>query len=523
MRLHRSFPTLVLLGWLTGLLAAPSATAAYEFPRVDGLEGNVTFWRNVYAVWSQNEIAFHDRRDFNMVYRVVKVPPRTDAKARRRAIVKARNELVGVLRKLNKKRPRSGDGLEGLELEVFTALKDIRHDDKYRRISTLRAQNGLRERFVAGYVSAGAYERQIRDRLALAGLPEEIVALAYLESLMDIRAVSHAGAVGMWQFMRPTAKEYMHVNEVVDERMDPIIAADAAAKYINQALKDVGPWPVAITSYNYGRSGMRRAIKGAGSDDLAVILKKFHSKRFGLAARNYYASFLAVHDVLTHPQDYLKGYEQRPAWAYDVVRLPFPVLSTQLVDKRTLSQTDFVFLNPALTREARTGGEVLPRGLPLRVPRGKYDAVVRHLLSMSKKERRKAQASVRAWHKANGRDTIEQIARRYGAAPQAVASRNGLQTKDTPPKGKKIAIPSAGAGYSMFPDAPDAAIPPDSATPTGALRYRPAGWGPSAPALKPGPTVRVPYRPTVAPTASGPGPWLGEAATAAALPPSPTS
>jgi membrane-bound lytic murein transglycosylase D len=282
MRLHRSFLTLVTLGLLAGLLCAAPAAAAYEFPRVDGLEGNVAFWRNVYAVWSENEIAFHDRKDFHIVYRVVKVPPRTDGKARRKAIVKARSELTAALKQLNKTQPKTGDGLEGVELEVWTNLKDIRHADKYRRLSTIRAQNGLRERFVAGYVSAGAYERQIRDRLALAGLPEEIVALAYLESLMDIRAVSHAGAVGMWQFMRPTAKEYMHVNNVVDERMDPIIAADAAAKYINQALKEVGPWPVAITSYNYGRAGMRRAIKGAGSDDLGVILKKFTSKRFGL-------------------------------------------------------------------------------------------------------------------------------------------------------------------------------------------------------------------------------------------------
>jgi membrane-bound lytic murein transglycosylase D len=499
MRLHRSFLSLVSLGLVAGLLIAAPAHAAYDFPRVDGLEGNVTFWRNVYAVWSQNEIAFHDRKDFHMVYRVVKVPPRTDGKARRKAILKARSELIAVLKKLNKKQPKTADGLTGLELEVWTNLKDIKHADKYRRLSTLRAQNGLRERFVAGYVSAGAYERQIRDRLALAGLPEEIVALAYLESLMDIRAVSHAGAVGMWQFMRPTAKEYMHVNAVVDERMDPIIAADAAAKYINQALKDVGPWPVAITSYNYGRSGMRRAIKGAGSDDLAIILKNFKSKRFGLAARNYYASFLAVHDVLTHPEEYFADYEQRPAWAYDVVRLPFPILSTQLVGKGTLSQTDFVFLNPALTRSARTGGEVLPRGLPLRVPRGKYDAVVRHLLGMSKKERGKAARHVRSWHTASGRETVSRIAGKYGVSAQAVAKRNGLQASTKPQKGKKIAIPSTPVGYSMFPDAPDAAIPPDSATPTGALRL-----GPRTPAMKRMRPAVVPWVPAVSAPLSPP-------------------
>jgi membrane-bound lytic murein transglycosylase D len=509
MRLHRSFLTLVTLGLLAGLLCAAPAAAAYEFPRVDGLEGNVAFWRNVYAVWSENEIAFHDRKDFHIVYRVVKVPPRTDGKARRKAIVKARSELTAALKQLNKTQPKTGDGLEGVELEVWTNLKDIRHADKYRRLSTIRAQNGLRERFVAGYVSAGAYERQIRDRLALAGLPEEIVALAYLESLMDIRAVSHAGAVGMWQFMRPTAKEYMHVNNVVDERMDPIIAADAAAKYINQALKEVGPWPVAITSYNYGRAGMRRAIKGAGSDDLGVILKKFTSKRFGLAARNYYASFLAVHDVLTHPQDYLADYEQRPAWAYDVVRLPFPILSTQLIGKNTLTQTDLVFLNPALTQSARTGGEALPRGIPLRVPRGKYDAVVRHLLGMSKQERRKADRHVRAWHTANGRETIEGIAGQYGVSASAVASRNGVSASSKPAKGKKIAIPSSPVGYSMFPDAPDAAIPPDSATPTGALR-----WGPPAPELKPRLPSDVPWVPVSLRPA---------AATAAALSPPPRS
>jgi membrane-bound lytic murein transglycosylase D len=446
---------------LAATLLCASSSAAYEYTRVPRLEPNVAFWQKVYVTWSVDDIALHDTEDFKLVYRVVRVPARGQKEnglTRAQAITQASTETREALRRLDNMRPMSADGLNDVEKEIFERLKNVARADKYAFSTRVRAQNGLRERFLQGYRAAGAWEPEVRERLKEAGLPEDLVALAYVESLMTIRAKSHAGAVGIWQFMPATGREYMHVNSVVDERMDPILATDAAAKYINTALKNVGPWPVAITSYNYGRGGMKRAITETGSTDLAVILERYKHKNFGFAARNYYASFLAVHDVLHNPERFLGKIEQKPAWRYEIVRLPFPVLSNQLastgVDKDTL-----IYMNPGLTEAARSGQEALPRGLPLRVPTGKGETFVRQVLALSQTERAKADRLARVTHKANGKETPAHIAKTYGVSVDVVAKAAGVGEGVKVKKGTLLALPSTKQRYSLFPNAKSLGIP----------------------------------------------------------------
>ena len=96
-------------------------------------------------------------------------------------------------------------------------------------------------------------------------LPEELKAMAIIESAMDPLAVSRAGAKGMWQFMYATAKMYgLHIDSFVDERMDPFKAADAAARYLQDAYEIFGDWNLAIASYNCGAGNVNKAIRRSG-------------------------------------------------------------------------------------------------------------------------------------------------------------------------------------------------------------------------------------------------------------------
>src|SRR5437867_985660 len=83
----------------------------------------------------------------------------------------------------------------------------VKRDDKFRRMDFVRAQNGLKNRFEKGYFLSGAHEKEIRLRLKEAGLPEDLIAVVFVESLFYSRATSHAGAGGIWQFMKGTARE----------------------------------------------------------------------------------------------------------------------------------------------------------------------------------------------------------------------------------------------------------------------------------------------------------------------------
>ena len=98
------------------------------------------------------------------------------------------------------------------------------------------------------------------------GLPEELMAMAIIESALNPLAVSRAGAKGMWQFMYQTAKSYgLHIDSFVDERLDPVKSADAAARYLKDAYGIFGDWNLAIASYNCGAGNVSKAIRRSGS------------------------------------------------------------------------------------------------------------------------------------------------------------------------------------------------------------------------------------------------------------------
>ena len=96
-------------------------------------------------------------------------------------------------------------------------------------------------------------------------LPEELKAMAVIESALNPVAVSRAGAKGMWQFMYQTAKIYgLHIDSFVDERLDPFKSADAAARYLEDAYEIFGDWNLAIASYNCGAGHVNKAIRRSG-------------------------------------------------------------------------------------------------------------------------------------------------------------------------------------------------------------------------------------------------------------------
>ena len=96
-------------------------------------------------------------------------------------------------------------------------------------------------------------------------LPEELKAMTIIESAMNPTAVSRVGAKGMWQFMYTIAKMYgLHIDSFVDERMDPVKSAEAAAQYLEDAYEIFGDWNLAIASYNCGAGNVLKAIRRAG-------------------------------------------------------------------------------------------------------------------------------------------------------------------------------------------------------------------------------------------------------------------
>src|SRR5262249_5095074 len=147
------------------------------------------------------------------------------------------------------------------------------------------------------------------------GLPVELALLPMVESGFNRYARSKCGAVGLWQFTRSTGKEYMTVNGGRDDRLNPARATEAAAQLLLHNHDLLGSWPLAITAYNYGTSGMMRAVEATGGGDYCEILRRWDGPRFGFASKNYYSEFLAALQVYQYREAYFPGIDQEvPAY-----------------------------------------------------------------------------------------------------------------------------------------------------------------------------------------------------------------
>lgn len=131
-------------------------------------------------------------------------------------------------------------------------------------------------------------------------LPLELKYMSIIESMMNPLAVSRAGAKGMWQFMYKTAKVYgLNITSFVDERLDVVKASDAAARYLRDAYKVLGDWPLAISSYNCGMGNVQKAIHRAGSRDFWAVYPYLPTE-----TRGYVPAFVGAYYAMTYCKEY---------------------------------------------------------------------------------------------------------------------------------------------------------------------------------------------------------------------------
>lgn len=141
---------------------------------------------------------------------------------------------------------------------------------------------------------SGLYFNLIDGILSQYGLPRELKYLAVIESDLKSTALSSAGAVGPWQFMSYTAKDYgLTVNQNQDDRMDYYKSTNAAAKYLLNLYKDLKDWLLVIAAYNGGTGRVDNAIRKSGSRDFWKLQYYLPEE-----SRNHVKKFIATHYIM---------------------------------------------------------------------------------------------------------------------------------------------------------------------------------------------------------------------------------
>jgi membrane-bound lytic murein transglycosylase D len=357
----------------------PPSTGAFPVP--SDLQDNVDFWRHVYGKWGRGQVAFHDDRYLGVIYEVADLPgPSSDGYTReqrnwldvRKADYAAR--LKSLHRRVSEGKPLSPD-----ERELMAKFDKVGGRAALAGAEErVRSQRGLRERFRRGVEISGRYDTAFREIMRQHGVPEDLAYLPHVESSFQTHARSKVGAGGVWQFMPGTARNYMTLNGAVDERFDPILAADGAARYLAQAYRKLGSWPLAITSYNHGQGGMAKA-KAIYGDDIGKIATRYDGRAFGFASRNFYAEFVAAREVASNPERYFpEGVRYESPWHYDRLVLHHPLPADSIARHYGVSSSALSQINLHWDDRVRTGSLYLPAGTTIWLPEGSTRRVASH-------------------------------------------------------------------------------------------------------------------------------------------------
>jgi membrane-bound lytic murein transglycosylase D len=429
------------------------------------LEQDVRFWIRVYTEVTIDQGLLHDDWNLGLVYEVLRFDPASSPAQRERRVAEAKARYASLLKRFA---AGSTDNLTPHEQRILHAFGEVAGAREFREaIDRIRFQLGQAERFHEGLIRAAVWEKQIAHTLTQHGVPAEIAALPHVESSFNLAAYSKVGAAGLWQFMPSTARRFMRVDSVVDERLDPYSATEAAANLMLYNYRLLGTWPLAVTAYNHGPGGLRRAQDELSSSDIAVIVKRYQGATFGFASRNFYVAFLAALEVDRNAEKYFGPITRLPETDSTPVEIPDYIPVEALAKAFKVDMGALRVLNPALRPPIWSGSRLVPRGYALRLPGVPPQAEIAAGLERLPPSQRYVAQRNDGSHKIRRGETLVSIAAASGVSLPRLLAANGWSAAPVVTRGATVRIPMPASRAEGAGGAPAvAAAPPPASLPT---------------------------------------------------------
>jgi membrane-bound lytic murein transglycosylase D len=471
------------LGFLLAPLGFPGAVGAQEanpFSVPPELEPDVRFWVRVYTEVGTDQGLLHDSWNLELVYEVVRFDADTSLPERERQVAAAKARYAELLRRFA---AGATENLSLHERRILRAFGDNARPAQFLdAIDRIRFQLGQADRFHEGLMRAEAWETHIARTLKERGVPAEIAALPHVESSFNPAAYSRVGAAGLWQFMPSTARRFMRVDGLVDERLDPYRATEAAANLMLYNYNLLGSWPLAVTAYNHGPGGLRRAQDELGTSDIAVIVKRYQGATFGFASRNFYVSFLAALEVDRNAEMFFGPITRLPDTQSTTVELPDYIPVEPLAKAFKVDIGALRVLNPALRPPIWDAERFVPRGYALRLPGMPPATEIAAAWARLPLTQRYLTQRSDATHRLRRGETLNAVAAKNGVTAARLLAANGWTEAPELQRGQVLRLPlpisradKAAPGLAAVAEAAPPAAPPPAAPPTpasGASRPR---------------------------------------------------
>ncbi len=358
-------------------------------------------------------------------------------------------ELSQLVRQIALVESRNGFSRNGempLELNEFVET-EIRH-----------FQGRERRFFLASYARAGAYLQLMTRKFSDAGMPEQLVYLAFIESGFKTNAFSRARALGPWQFIASTGNRYgLTRDRWIDRRRDFAHSTDGAIAYLTDLHAMFGDWNTAIAAYNSGEGRVLRVINRQREN----YLDQFWDLYIQLPqeTRRYVPRFHAVLNILSDPERW--GFTDLPApndpVEFDTLVVEKQMSLANIASRIGVAATELEYLNPELRHK------ITPEyAYALRVPPGRAPQLADAIDRIP--ESKLPDVPEFVIHRVRYGQTLSTIAQRYRTSARAIQLANNLRSAHRIRAGQRLRIPVRNASYYARRTTRNAVQTPDGAT-----------------------------------------------------------
>jgi membrane-bound lytic murein transglycosylase D len=260
-------------------------------------EKNVMFWRDIYSYFDSKHILIHSKKDLGNVFMVVNLTNLYKLESR---------PIVAEIKKnriMRKKVQDVKDEINKCYLGnkcKYKLNKKISQNSLYR---SLRTQTGQLDILKKGVKRFQVYKNSIYEIIKNTNSNPEWIAIPFLESSFNSKAISKVGATGAWQIMSYVGKRMMPINKYMDTRKNPVISAYAGLKILRENRIITKNEDIAIISYNSGLRNYfllkKKFKKSKFKTNEYLKLSRSKNKNFNFASENFLLEYYAMKEFLT--------------------------------------------------------------------------------------------------------------------------------------------------------------------------------------------------------------------------------
>jgi membrane-bound lytic murein transglycosylase D len=308
---------------------------------------------------------------------------------------------------------------------------------------------GERDFFIQSFKRSGRYRPQIVAALEAAGLPSELSWLPLIESGFKVRALSHARALGLWQFIPSTGYKFgLSRDRYIDERLDPEKSTVAAIAYLKELHQIFGDWATVLAAYNCGEGRVLRVIREQKVNYLDNFWDLY--ERLPYETARYVPRFLATLHIVANLEKYgLDAVPLDPPFEYDELEIEKQTHLQHIARAIGSDEDHLVELNPELRYKI-----LPPTRYALKLPPDTHWLLATQLGTIPET---KLPSQTFVYHRVRRGETLSTIARKYRTRVRSIMQANNLRSSHYIVAGRLLKIPQH--GFAQSKPAPTSAGP----------------------------------------------------------------